>query len=404
MNVYIFILCLYLCVTVVEVFYFFKRADVIEEKVDITIIGAGLVGLAVADQLSSNYNNIVVLEKNDSYGQETSSRAGEIIHSGLYFPAGFFKGDFCRSGNRALYEICARRNVAHRKIGKIIVATGFEQIERLSEIKANGEENGVEDLSMISRRQIRKLEPNIRGEEGLLSPSTGIIDIHRLMRSFLYQAETNGAIVAYRSRVTGIHHDGAYYVVAINQGEYYFKTKILINSAGLYSDQIAAFAGIDIEKQGYRIHYNKGSFFSSSSAPKLNHLVWPVNPKRGHQTDTCRGVHTEIDLAGSIKFGPHWEYVNEINYAVDESKRKVFYQSIRNYLPSVPFESIIPSMSGIRPQLQGPHDQYKDFVIKDEANSGYPGLINLIGIECPGLTTCIPIARYVAMLVKSYFE
>lgn len=376
----------------------------IEEKVDITIIGAGLVGLAVADKLSANYTNVAVLEKNDSYGQETSSRAGEIIHSGLYYPSGFFKGDFCRTGNLALYKLCAQRNVSHRRVGKIIVAAGFEQIERLSEIKAKGEENGVDDLSMLSKRQIHELEPDVKGEEGLLSPSTGIIDIHNLMRSFVHQTEANRAIVAYRSRVTGINYDGAYYVVEANHGEYYFKTKVLINSAGLYSDQTAALAGIDIDKQGYRIHYSKGSFFSSSSAPKLKHLVWPVNPKKINQNNTSRGIHTDIDLTGNVKFGPHWEYVNELNYAVDESKKNIFYQSISNYLPSVPLESIIPDMSGIRPQLQGPHDQYKDFAIKDEADKGYPGLINLIGIECPGLTACIPIARYVDTLVKPYFE
>ena len=375
----------------------------LEEKFDITIIGAGLVGLAVADTLSANYTDVAVLEKNDSYGQETSSRAGEIIHSGLYFPAGFFKGDLCRAGNRALYEICAQRDISHRRVGKLLVATGFEQIERLNEIKGKGEENGVDDLSMLSKRRIRELEPGVRAEEGLFSPSTGIIDIHNLMRSFLHQAEANGAILVYRSRVTGIDYDGDYYVVEVNHGEYYFKTKVLINSAGLYADQIAAFVGIDIEKKGYRIHYSKGSFFSSSSAPKLRHLVWPVNPKRENNDNTSRGVHAEIDLSGKIKFGPHWEYVAELNYAVDESKRDVFYQSIKNYLPSVSLESITPDMSGIRPQLQGPNDQYKDFVIKDEADTGFPGLINLIGIECPGLTTCIPIARYVHTLVKPYF-
>ena len=376
----------------------------IEEKFDITIIGAGVVGLAVADELSANYTNVVVIEKNDSYGEETSSRAGEIIHSGLYYPTGFFKGDFCRLGNIALYEICSERNVPYRRVGKILVATDCEQIERLTKIKTKGEENGVEDLSMLSKRQIRDLEPDVKAEEGLLSPSTGIIDIHNLMHSFAHEAETNGAIVVYRSKVTGIKYDGAYYVVEVNHGEYYFKTKVLINSAGLYSDQIASLVGIDIDNQGYRIFYSKGSFFASSSAPKLRHLVWPVNPKKNNHNNTRRGIHTDIDLAGNIKFGPHWEYVNELNYAVDESNKKLFHQSISSYLPAVTLESITPAMSGIRAQLQGPNDEYRDFVIKDEVNLGYPGLINLIGIECPGLTNCIPIAHYVGSLIKPYFE
>jgi len=373
-----------------------------EEKIDITIIGAGVIGLAVAEQLSADYINVALLEKNDSYGQETSSRAGEIIHSGLYFPKGFYKGDFCRPGNIALREICTQRNISHRIAGKIIVANDNEQKERLAQIKADGEKNGVDDLSMLSKRQIRELEPDVKAEEALLSPSTGIIDIHNLMRSFLRQAETNGSLIAYRSKVTGIQYDGATYTVEVNHGEYRFKSKVLVNCAGLYSDRIAALVGIDIDKQGYRIHYNKGTFFSCSSAPKLRHLVWPVNTKKkGHRK---REVHTEIDLAGNVKFGPHWEYVKEINYSVDESKKRLFYESISRYLPSINFDSIIPAMSGIRPQLQGPNDQYRDFVIKDESDLGYPGLINLVGIECPGLTTSIPIAHYVATLVKSYLE
>lgn len=376
----------------------------IEEKFDITIIGAGVVGLAIAKEISANYPNVVVIEKNESYGQETSSRAGEIIHSGLYYPKGFFKGDFCRPGNIALYEICSERNVLHRRVGKILVATGCEQIERLTKIKVKGEENGVEDLSMVSKRQIRDLEPEVKAEEGLLSPSTGIIDIHKLMYSFVNEAEANGAIVTYCSRVTDIEYDGAHYVIEVNHGEYYFRTKVLINSAGLYADQIASLVGIDIDKQGYRIHYNKGSYFSSSSAPKLRHLVWPVNPKKTNQSNTRRGVHTVIDMAGNVKFGPYWEYVNELNYAVDESKKELFYQSISSYLPPVNPESIIPAMSGIRPRLQGSNDPYRDFIIKDETYLSYPGLINLVGIECPGLTASIPIARYVGTLVKPYFE
>ena len=287
-------------------------------------------------------------------------------------------------------------------MGKIIVANDYDQKEKLAKIKADGEKKGVDDLSMLSKRQIRNLEPDIKAEEALLSPSTGIIDIHNLSRSFLCQAETNGALIAYRSKVTGIKYDGAYYIIEVNHGEYRFKSKVLINSAGLDADRTAALVGIDIDKQGYRIHYNKGTFFSCFSAPKLSHLVWPVNTRKtGHRK---KGVHTGIDLAGNVKFGPHWEYVKEINYSVDESKKRLFHESICHYLPSITVESIMPAMSGIRPQLQGPNDPYKDFVIKDEADLGYPGLINLVGIECPGLTTSIPIARYVATLVKPYFE
>ena len=371
------------------------------ETTDITIIGAGVIGLAIADELSSQYDNLVVLEKNNSYGQETSSRAGEIIHSGLYFPSGFFKGDFCRPGNRALYNICAERKIPHKRLGKIIISTDNDQTERLEKIKQEGEQNGVDDLSFLSQKQLRSLEPDVKADVGLFSPSTGIIDSHKLMYSFLKTAASRNAIVVYRSKVTAIDYDGSYYVVEVNGGEYRFKTRVLINSTGLYSDYVAALVGIDTDKLRYRIHYSKGSFFSTSQALRLQHLLWPVNVQKGKKNKQ-RGIHTDVDLGGAVKFGPHWEHVDDIDYAIDKSLKTIFYESISRYLPGVTMESLHPSMSGIRPQLQGPNDPYRDFVIADEADIGYPGLINLIGIECPGLTDCIPIAHYVASLVLPY--
>jgi len=373
----------------------------IHERIDITIIGAGVVGLAVARELSATYPNLVLLEKNDSYGQETSSRAGEIVHSGLYFPAGFFKGDFCRPGNRALFEICARHNIPCKQVGKLIVATGADQMERLENIKADGEKNGVDDVTFLSKRQIHTLEPDVRAEAGLFSPSTGVIDCHKLMYYFLKTAESNGATVVYRSKVTGIHYDGKDYTVDVNHGVYQFRTRFLINCAGLFADRIAELMGMDIDASGYRIYYNKGSFFSVSPSPKLTHLVWPVRVSKGGKT-RGKAIHAEVDLGGSVKFGPYWEYVDEIEYSVDESQRDLLIESIRTYLPAVTKESLEPSMSGIRARIQGPDDPYRDFVIKDEADSGYPGFINLIGIECPGLTDSIPIARYVASLLEVY--
>jgi len=375
----------------------------IEETIDITIIGAGLIGLAVARELSEKFKNtsLVVLEKNDSFGQETSSRAGEIVHSGLYFPSGFFKGDFCRPGNRALYEICARHDIPNRKTGKLIVASGADQIERLHSIKADGEKKGVDDLAFLSQRELRSLEPDICADAALFSPSTGVIDSHRLMYYFLKSAELDGADVVYRSEATGIQYDGKKYAVNVNSGEYWFQTKLLINCAGLYSDRIAGYAGMDIDAKGYRIHYNKGIYFSASPSPKLSHMVWPVRVSKRRQNHE-QLIHTNAELNGSVKFGPYWEYTDKIDYSVDESQRDLFYECIRSYLPKVARESLNPYMSGIRARLQGPNDPYRDFIIKDEADSGYPGFINLVGIECPGLTECIPIARHVASLSEAY--
>jgi len=217
------------------------------------------------------------------------------------------------------------------------------------------------------------------------------------MRSFLIEAEGRGATIVFRSTVTGIQYDGAFYEVEINHGEYCFQTNILINSSGLYADKVAALLGIDIDENGYRIKFSKGSFFSASPTPQLKHLVWPVSRKNAKY----RGIHTTVDYSGAARFGPHWEYVSKIEYSVDDSQKQIFYESLSKYLPGIKMKSLNPLMGGIRPQLQGPGESYRDFVIKEETDLGYPGLINLIGIECPGLTDCIPIARYVSSLVQA---
>ena len=313
----------------------------------------------------------------------------------------FLDIQICRVGNIALFETCAKHNIPHKRIGKLIVANGAEQIDRLEGIKADGEKNGVDDISFLSKRHIHSLEPYVSADAALFSPSTGIVDSHKLTDYFLKTAEFNGAVVVYRSQVTGIQFDGKGYVVEVNDGQYSFKTRVLINSAGLHSDRVSRLVGIDTDKQRYKIHYNKGVFYYASPSPKLHHLVWPVNARKA-KDGKRRGIHADIDLAGIAKFGPAWEYVDKIDYTINESLKEFFYESLKTYLPQVTIESLKPSMSGIRPQLQGPDEPYRDFVIKDEAALGYPALINLIGIECPGLTNRIPIAQYVTSLVAYY--
>jgi len=205
-------------------------------------------------------------------------------------------------------------------------------------------------------------------------------------------------VVALRSKVTAIRAKDGIYELETNGGEYRFHTRVVINSAGLYSDSIAAMAGIDIERHGYRLKYCKGNYFSVSPAPKLNHLVYPVPPEN---TESL-GIHATLDLGNRIKFGPDSQYIDEIEYSIDEGRRESFYQSIQNYLPGIKPEHLHPEMCGIRPKLQGPGEAYRDFIIKDESDIGYPGLINLIGIESPGLTSCVAMARYVKTLVAPY--
>ncbi len=368
------------------------------DYLNITIIGAGVVGLSIAEELSAKYKRVLLLEKNDGCGQETSSRNSEVIHAGIYYPHGFLKASLCTEGNRLLYDLCRKRNIPHKRTGKLIVAVNDAECERLEKIKMHAEGNGVFDLTLLGKKQALTLEPEVSAKAAIYSPSTGIIDSHSLMRSFSISAGKNGAVVALRSKVTAIRAKDGIYELETNGGEYRFHTRVVINSAGLYSDSIAAMAGIDIERHGYRLKYCKGNYFSVSPAPKLNHLVYPVPPEN---TESL-GIHATLDLGNRIKFGPDSQYIDEIEYSIDEGRRESFYQSIQNYLPGIKPEHLHPEMCGIRPKLQGPGEAYRDFIIKDESDIGYPGLINLIGIESPGLTSCVAMARYVKTLVAPY--
>ncbi len=368
------------------------------DSLNITVIGAGVVGLCIAEELSAKYKRVLLIEKNDGFGQETSSRNSEVIHAGIYYPHGFLKASLCTEGNRLLYDLCRERNIPHKRIGKLIVAINDEECERLENIKKHAEGNGVSDLTLLGKKQTLTLEQEVSAKAAIYSPSTGIIDSHSLMRSFCINAEKNGAVVALRSKVTAIHAKDGIYELETNGGEYRFHTRVIINSAGLYSDSIAAMAGINIERHGYRLLYCKGNYFSASPAPRLNHLVYPVPPEN---TESL-GIHATLDLGNRVKFGPDSQYIDEIEYSIDEGRRESFYQSIRNYLPGIKPEYLHPDMCGIRPKLQGPGEAYRDFIIRDERDIGYPGLINLIGIESPGLTSCVAIARYVNALVAPY--
>jgi len=368
------------------------------DSLNITVIGAGVVGLAIAEELSANYEHVLLIEKNDGFGKETSSRNSEVIHAGIYYPHGFLKSSLCTGGNRLLYDLCRDRNIPHKRLGKLIVAVSDEECERLENIKKHAEGNGVSDLTLLGKKQVLPLEPEVSARAAIYSPSTGIIDSHSLMRSFYINAESSGAVIAFRSKVTAIHAENGIYEVETNGGEYRFRTSVIINSAGLYSDSIAAMAGINIDRLGYRLKYCKGNYFSASPSPKLNHLIYPVPPEN---TESL-GIHATLDLSSRVKFGPDSQYIDEIEYSIDKGRRESFYQSIKKYLPGIKPEYLHPDMCGIRPKLQGPGEDYRDFIIKDESDIGYPGLINLIGIESPGLTSCVAIARYVKSLLTPY--
>ena len=372
----------------------------VHDRFNITIIGAGVIGLAVAEELSRRYDGVLVLEKNEKFGQETSSRHSGVIHAGIYYPADSLKARFCVEGNPILYEICAERDIPHQKTGKLIVAVSDNEEAELLRLKAQAEGNGVDTLSLLSRRQLQTLEPEVQARAALFSPSTGIIDAHGLMRSFCVSAESRGATVVCRSEVTAIERDGPWWEITLNGGEYRFQSRIVINCAGLLSDGIAALAGIDPDREGYRLKYCKGDYFSLSPAPVLRHLVYPVP-----QEDIVGlGIHTTLDLGGRVRLGPDTEYVEAVDYRVDEDKQRDFYRAVSRYLPGINEEYLHPDTSGIRPKLQGPGEPVRDYLIREESSRGHAGLINLIGMESPGLTACVPIARHVATLVAPLLD
>jgi len=371
-------------------------APVDKHRFDITIIGAGVIGLAVAEELSRRFKDVLLLEKNDSHGQETSSRNSEVIHAGIYYPEGSLKASLCVEGRKLLYEACEKRDIPFRRTGKLIVATKPEEEGALEALLGKAQLNGVDDLLLLSGRVVHSLEQEVIASAGLLSPSTGIIDSHRLMRSLLVGAAQQGVTTALRSCVTAARFDGVLYDLEVNGGEYRVSTRVVVNSAGLQSDRVAALAGIDVDREGYRLKLCKGNYFSASPPPRIRHLVYPV-PTPKHEG---LGVHATIDLGGRVRFGPDVEYVDGIDYRVDEGKRDAFHESILTYLPFLAKESLSPDMCGIRPKLQGPGEDVRDFVISEESRLGFPGWVNLVGIESPGLTACMAIAKRVSNLVQ----
>lgn len=369
------------------------------EKVDIAIIGAGVVGLAIAAEVTDDNRKVLILEKNDTFGLETSSRNSQVIHSGIYYPQNSLKARLCIEGNTLLYGICDKFSIGCKRLGKIIIATDKSEEEKVETLYQNGLNNGVDSLQILTGYQVKRLEPHINAIAGLYSPNTGIIDVHHLMRYFLFAAKEKGASLACRAEVRKIEQIKAGYRVITNEGEnkFSFVTTAIINAAGLHSDRVASMAGIDIEKAGYRLYYCKGEYFSVGNGKNrlVNHLVYPPP----HPTEAGLGVHITLDLEGRMRLGPSVEYIDRIDYSIDASHREEYYRAAKKYFPPLEIEDIEPEMAGVRPKLQPPGGKVRDFVIAEESEKGLPGLINLIGIESPGMTAAPAIAGYVNKLI-----
>lgn len=360
------------------------------DRVDVIVVGAGVVGLAVGRALAQSGREIVVLDRHDRIGQETTSRNSGVVHAGMYYPTGSLKAKLCVRGRDLLYQYCDERGIAYRRTGKIIVAQS-EQIDALHALQKKGAANGVRDLQLLSNTEIHEMEPALRCAAGLYSPSTGIIDVHEYITSLWADLEAGGGVVAFNSRLVHASAAADGFVATVESGASVTRLSCrwLINAAGLHAAQLLR--QIDgYPASRYRTaHFTKGNYFAFGGRSPFRHLVYPIPGEGG------LGIHATLDLGGALRFGPDVEWVEKLDYAVDPKRADAFYGVIRQYWPGIPDGTLQPAYAGIRPKLDGANAAAADFVIEDEAAHSTPGLINLLGIESPGLTCSLAIAEYV---------
>ena len=369
---------------------------------DITIIGAGVVGLAIAKKVSEEHNSVFLIEKHLSFGQETSSRNSEVIHAGIYYTMGSLKARLCVEGKWLLYDYCKKYNIPYNNCGKLIVATSKEEITVIEGLWQTAIRNSVNDLLFLERYQIAELQPDIFALKALFSPSTGIVDSHSLMKQYETNTINNGGQVVYGSEVTGISKISNGYRITLldsDKRNYSFTTRIVINSAGLTSDKVSEMVGLTDDN--LKILFCKGEYFRINP-PKnrlIKRLIYPVP----HQNMEGIGIHVTMDMGGGVKLGPDVKYLesNIYDYKLTASKQEAFFKSAKKFLPFLEYDDLAPEMAGIRPKIQKPGEPLRDFYIMEETKRGYPGFINLIGIESPGLTSSISIAKYVNDLISN---
>ncbi len=360
------------------------------ESVEAVVLGAGVVGLAVAQALALSGREVVVLEAEDAIGTHTSSRNSEVIHAGIYYPKGSLKARACVEGKRLLYEYCASHGVPHRNCGKLIVATDASQVAELENIRAKAHANGVTDVDFVERSKVAEWEPELHCVAALHSPSTGIVDSHALMLAYLGDAEANGAMLALKSPLIGGELLGDGFVLHVGGSDAMtLKCRNLVNSAGLRAPSVAK----TIEGFPARFvpgeFYAKGNYYSLARRNPFKRLIYPVPEPGG------LGVHVTLDLAGQARFGPDVEWIERIDYGVDPKRADKFYAAIRRYWPGLPDGSLLPGYAGIRPKTAGSGAPAPDFQVQGPRAHGVPGLVHLFGIESPGLTASLALARIV---------
>jgi L-2-hydroxyglutarate oxidase LhgO len=365
------------------------------DEVECIVVGAGIIGLAAARALALAGIEVIVLERASTIGFETSSRNSEVIHGGLYYPAGSLKARSCVEGRRRLYRYCREHGVPHARLGKLIVATTDAEIGGLEKIAATARGNGVDDLEWLDATQARRLEPALECVAALLSPSTGIIDSHALMLAYQGEAEAGGAFVVLHTPVLSgsVRRDGFELAVGGPQPTR-IRSRLLVNAAGLFAPALArAIEGIPPETIP-PAYFCRGVYFTLSGRAPFGRLIYPVPVPGG------LGVHVTLDLAGQARFGPDVEWISAVDYTVDPARGEVFYDAVRSYWPGLPDGALQPGYAGIRPKISAPAEPAADFLVQGPATHGVAGLVNLYGIESPGLTASLPLADEVARQLR----
>jgi L-2-hydroxyglutarate oxidase LhgO len=364
------------------------------DEVDVVIVGAGVIGLAIARAVARTGRETVILEAADAFGTETSSRNSEVIHAGIYYPRGSLKARFCVAGRDLLYEYCETHDVPYRRCGKLIVATSEAQLGELTKIRAAAQANGVE-LELLTAKQACAMEPALHCVGALHSPVTGIIDSHSYMLSLLGEAERHGATLVCDSPVTGARIDGDHVVVQVGSSNTELRARLLINCAGLdapaLAQRIEGFPAAHVP----RAYFAKGNYFTLAGRAPFSRLVYPVPEPGG------LGVHLTLDLAGRARFGPDVQWVETRDYQVDPKRCERFYGAVRQYWPALADGALEPAYAGMRPKISGPGEPNADFRIDGPAVHGVRSVINLFGIESPGLTASLAIASEVAAVASA---